>query len=372
MKLIVLTEKYPYINDPVFTFLRNNLIELSKLGCECEVICPQSIIRPLFEKVSFRKKYWVDESGGIEIKVHQPLYFSYGPLFIKRSYKNFTKVVKSVVKDCGEFNAFYCKFWHMGVVANNTNIKKPIIVDCGESSISVEKNFDKEEIEDIKQQLSGIIYVSKKNYNEARSLNLQQNSQFIIQPNGIDTKKFFKRDKNECRDKLGWDYNAFITISVGNFIERKGINRVCAAIDSMDEEIYSVFIGDGKQKPNCKNLLFEGRVNNDELITYLSAADVFVLPTLHEGCCNAIIEALACGLPVISSNRDFNEGILNENNSILVDPENIDEIANAIKKLKNDKELREKLSYRSKEDIEKLDIKYRVKKIYDFISDIVK
>ncbi len=63
---------------------------------------------------------------------------------------------------------------------------------------------------------------------------------------------------------------------------------------------------------------------------YICASDVFVLPTTAEGCCNAIIEAMGCGLPIVSSDRAFNYDILNEENSILVDPESVDEIDNAI------------------------------------------
>lgn len=62
---------------------------------------------------------------------------------------------------------------------------------------------------------------------------------------------------------------------------------------------------------------------------------MFVLPTLKEGCCNAIIEAMACGLPIISSARDFNMDILDDKNSIMIDPENVDEIAEAIYKFKS-------------------------------------
>ena len=70
---------------------------------------------------------------------------------------------------------------------------------------------------------------------------------------------------------------------------------------------------------------------------------------------------------MISSNRPFNEDILNEHNAILVDPENIDEIAEAISLLKRDKELlKEKKDYCIQQATQ-YSIKDRAKKIMDFI-----
>ena len=76
----------------------------------------------------------------------------------------------------------------------------------------------------------------------------------------------------------------------------------------------------------------------------MNAADVFVLPTLAEGCCNAILEAMACGLPIISSNLPFNWDILNDKNSILIDPNNINQIADAIQRLRDSPKLRSEMS----------------------------
>lgn len=77
---------------------------------------------------------------------------------------------------------------------------------------------------------------------------------------------------------------------------------------------------------------------------YLNAADFFVLPTLAEGCCNAIIEALACGLPVISSNLPFNDDILDENNSIKINPMDIQALRESMTMLIEDELLRNRLS----------------------------
>ena len=92
------------------------------------------------------------------------------------------------------------------------------------------------------------------------------------------------------------------------------------------------------------------------------------MPTLAEGCCNAIIEALSCGLPVISSNLPFNDDVLNESCSLRVDTSNVDEITSAIVKLRDDDELRLKMRKEAICTAEKFDIKVRAERIIDWIQ----
>ena len=127
-------------------------------------------------------------------------------------------------------------------------------------------------------------------------------------------------------------------------------------------------MGDKKYEPDCNDILFKGKLPHDKVPDYLNMADVFVLPTLNEGCCNAIVEALACGLPVISSNMPFNYDVLNETNSILISPSNIDEIASAIKKLKNNNALRKNLSDGALITAKKLTISHRAMRILEFME----
>ena len=98
---------------------------------------------------------------------------------------------------------------------------------------------------------------------------------------------------------------------------------------------------------------------------------VFVLPTLHEGCCNAIIEAIACGLPVISSDLSFNWDILDKTNSILIDPNDVDGIACAIKLLKDDVQMRDSLSEGALKTAVEHTLHNRALKIEKFINDVL-
>ena len=192
----------------------------------------------------------------------------------------------------------------------------------------------------------------------------------LISPNATNDSLFKMIDKTDCRTKLGIPLDAFVLIFVGAFNTRKGSKRVAQAISSITEggEVLSIFLGAGKEDPICDGIIYKGSVPHEIIPDYLNAADVFILPTQHEGCSNAVIEAMACGLPVISSDLPFNWDVLNKSNSILIAPNNIKEISNAIVFLRDNKEKREELSRGALKQAKSLTIDNRACNILEFIK----
>ena len=364
------TDDYPEEGRPVFTFVKNIVDALANNGNDCTVIAPFSITR----HKKFHKTYETyTASNGNIVKVYRPNIFTISNWnimgFSPTAYA-FRNAVSRVLKKLEQKpDVIYGHFWRNALYAykyaQRNNI--PLFVATGESVINI--NNSDEKLDNFANYVSGVICVSSKNKDESIEKGLTISEKCRVIPNAINPSVFYKMDKQECRRKLGIDAEKFISITVGAFIHRKGTLRVSSAIDKISDDVYSIFIGHGPDVPNRKNILFCGRVDNKELPVYLNAADVFVLPTLHEGCCNAILEAMACGLPIISSNSSFNWDILNETNSILINPNDVDEIAQAIKLLKDDSQLRNSLSKGALEEASKHTLHNRAIRIENFIDD---
>lgn len=379
MKLCVISHRFPYPGIPHFTFVGELCKAMAAQGEDITVIAPQSLFHVLFRDEPWIPfKHIVRVDGGKEILVYTPKVFSVGliPLIGKRINNFFAQraITKTTKKYVGDVDVFYGHFFFEGYHALTEAIRrnKPIIVASGETNVTFRNEY-KPRIKDFLKYLKGIVFVSTKNKEEAMNAGLTDGGNCIILPNSVDETIFHPLDRQACRDQLGYSKDDFIVAFTGYFTHRKGSRRVADAISMLnDEHIKSIFIGknnDGESvEPNCKGILYKGFMDHDKIPTYLCAADVFVLPTRAEGCCNAVVEALACGLPVISSDRKFNYDVLNETNSILVEPDDVKAISNAIKKLKDNPILREDLSKGALAMAESLTIHERAKKIIKFIK----
>lgn len=370
MKILIIAPDYPDHKRTGGIFVKKLVDEFAKQGNHCTVISPYSITN---NKAFYLKGIERNEVGCGTVAVYRPNYISVSNKSIwKYSSEYFRKksIDRTLKHINSEFDFCYCHFWNCAFEAYDYAKSKnlPLFVATGESTIPM--SFKNERFNLFYEFVRGVICVSTKNKEESMSMGMTVADKCIVVPNAIDDSLFMMLDKYECRKELQLPQDAFIVICVGWFSERKGQVRVAKAIEDIDDEsIKSVFLGEGEPRPQGKHIIYSGRVKHDLIPKYLNAADIYVLPTRREGCCNSIIEAMACGLPIVSSDRTFNYDVLDSNNSILVEPDNIEQIKSAIIRLKANKDLRDSLKSNSLTKASQLTIDKRAKTILDFITN---
>lgn len=158
----------------------------------------------------------------------------------------------------------------------------------------------------------------------------------------IDLKKF--KRVNGAKERLGWD-KKFVVLFIGRLIEEKGIIELLEAAKVWNKSIILVIIGSGpldnyikKQKAAYDHLIFLGRITNDQLPIYYSAADLLIVPSVHEeGFGRVILESLACGTPVVGSNRGAVPEAMDETVGELIDvsPQSIKSSVESLYKNRN-------------------------------------
>lgn len=131
--------------------------------------------------------------------------------------------------------------------------------------------------------------------------------------NGVDIDRFVPENKLVSRNRLGLKGapDRKILLSVGNLVELKGHNIAIQALAELDTSFQLLIVGTGPERQNLQDLanqlgladrvLFAGRIENTELKWWYSAADVLVLCSSREGWPNVLLEAMACGTPVVAT-----------------------------------------------------------------------
>lgn len=373
MNILFLSVDYPDSKSSDFPFVKQLVDEIASQGNTCVVVSPFSIIN----KKRTHPYKQVTTVGKGEVILIRPNIVTFSNLHIGNFYLSIfihRLAIKNALKKLEVIpDVVYCHFWELGITGVNYAEKEGLkcFVATGESIIP---KFSNKDIKKLKQKIQGVICVSSKNKDESIQAGLTIPEKCGVFPNAVNAQLFYKRDKYECRKELGIRPDIFVVCFVGWFDDRKGVKRVSDAIallnnDSNEESVYSIFIGSGTMSPDVNNIIFKGRLPHEQIPLYLNASDVFVLPTLKEGCCNAVVEAMSCGLPIVSSNLSFNWDVLDESNSIMVDPMNIEEIKEAIIHIKNNNQKRQLLSEGSLSKAKSLTIDNRAKAIINFMRD---
>lgn len=334
--IVGVTNNFP---EPRFpekgAFVLNNLREMARQGATVDVIAPSSWVHGL---KTLRNPARAVDLGTLRVMrpavTTVPLRFSrrLKPALTRFNDAALRRAVERTIERAGTTHDFcYAHFFPSARAAAAPMRKRgvPVLLNLGESDPwDYDAVYGREAWVRELAGFAGIITVSRRNmaYLLERDPRLEPKVRYI--PNGVDTSRFRPLPKLECRAKLGLPADAKVAIFCGYFDERKGPLRVLEALKRLG--VHGIFLGSGSDRPEGPEVLFAGAVPASDVPLWLNAADVFVLPTLSEGMSNAILEALACGLPLVVSDRDFNREFLTPECCEFVDPTDSADIARGV------------------------------------------
>lgn len=211
------------------------------------------------------------------------------------------------------------------------SLNRPVFCVVGESAFEThETKIRRTRLEHALKQFDGLIFNAPHTREFVAKRYGIEGAQSVVVLNGVDRRKFYFRERSECRDKLGLPKNETLVVFVGSFIKRKGPLRVLRACQRISPTPKTLFIGSGSDWPAGPDVLFAGPVEQELLPYYLGASDVFVLPTQSEGMPNAIMEALACEVEIVTSPIAPNVQMLGGDYPYFCDPMEESDIARKI------------------------------------------
>jgi glycosyltransferase involved in cell wall biosynthesis len=287
--------------------------------------------------------------GGEKVKVLfnfkklHPLWYSILSPYLHRTYLKEANAFTTTQMN-GVWTALIAKFF----------LRKPLVVRYGFSLSQFKRNrgllkyWLAKLLEIVAYKLSDKIIVTTPYYKETVSRYVPS-SKVVIVPNGVDTNLFKPLNLKKEPQSL---------IFVGRLNKQKNLKTLIQALAGTDYKLYVV--GTGELKQELEELAerlkvqtkFLGTIPNDQLPLVLNRCEIFVFPSLYEGHPKALIEAMACGLPVIASNVEGNREIIeNGENGLLCEP-TTSGIKNCLKRLEEEEGLKILLGSNARKKVE--------------------
>lgn len=149
--------------------------------------------------------------------------------------------------------------------------------------------------------------------------------------NGFNTEVFHPRDRAAMRATLGVDRDVRLVTYVGRFVEAKGLRELLQAFENISRtqpNVRLAMIGDGVMRAELAEMVRSGSLNGRvlmpgglepvEVASWLCASDLLTLPSWSEGYPNVVVEALACGIPVVATDVGGTREIIDARSGLLI------------------------------------------------------
>ena len=325
MKVLVFTGLFPnnvWPNHGIFILQRMAHVARSP-NCEIRIVAPVPYYPPWLVgwRAAYRKIVRNQKLEGLQ--VDYPRYFMIPKIgMVLQGVLLFLSVIPHIARLKKEFgfqviDAHYVYPDGLAAVLLGWMFKVPVVVSARGSDLNVFKDFPiiRRIIQWTLQRANAVITVSQALKDEAVNLGVPPEKVRVI-PNGVDPIKFYPLAKDEARKELGLPLDGRkIIVSVGNLTSNKGFDLLIKSLKEISEKskeinVLLLIIGGGAQKRALEDLIqkfdlhsvvqLSGSVPHERLVWYYNAADLVCLMSEREGWPNVVLEALACGRPVLA------------------------------------------------------------------------
>jgi glycosyltransferase involved in cell wall biosynthesis len=188
-------------------------------------------------------------------------------------------------------------------------MNKPVVITARGSDVNVIPHYRRPrvQIQWAAKYAAAIVTVSQALKDKVIALGVNPGKVTVLR-NGVDLGRFGPRDRTAIRAKLGFTGSVWLT--VGHLVALKGVHIVIEALARVPDTTLLI-VGEGPEERKLRSLVaqlglntcvwFLGTIPQAELGEYYNAADVLLHASSREGMPNVVLEALACGTPVVAA-----------------------------------------------------------------------
>ena len=356
MRILALSHLYPHTAEPRYgIFVARQLEAMAKCGAEITLLVP----RP------YRPKFLLSALGRSKTLTHETELIPFDgvearmivhPALPGAWYKSYVgsvaaKVASATVRELHQqqkFDVIYATdlyvsgdmAWRLGEQFGIPSTCLAIGSDVNEVphlSPRLSATFDT-----IVNKLSGTLACGE---SLAEIIEQKRSDHCLCVYGVVDTERFKPTDdRASLRDALRLPQDKTIFLYVGYLWKRKGLLELIQAFERLQKQhgqCHLVLCGEGEDEvairqaatdsSQAQSIQFAGAVPPDEIHRYMQASDVFTLPSYNEGMPNAVMEAMACGLPVVATSVGGLPAALKDcEGAILVPPREVSPLAEAL------------------------------------------
>lgn len=328
--VLTVTPIYPSPQDPALgIFVCHRLTAMLKaISGDADVIVPTPWFPRWIPVARWQRWHdWPLRDGHAPIWVHRPRYFhppKIGGYFEPQLMQPaITRTVHSLIQEGRGWSFIDAHFVYpagAAALAWRRRLNLPLVITARGSDLLVYPRLlgPKRYLQETLKQADVCIAVSHDLARRMEELGARPETVYVI-PNGVDGETFSPLSRATARANLGISEDRKIIISIGTRDSRKGFDLLIRSlVEPPLSRLHPELVIIGGAPPHgvdqlpllrklaqelgvAKSVLFVGEQSQQQLALWYNAADVFCLLSSREGCPNVVLEALACGTPVVAS-----------------------------------------------------------------------